>query len=163
MRFVLVVASVLVFAAPASAASVDQRSTLSLAFVAPIRAVFPAFARLHWTRPALDRSVAASLRSGLATLALVPPDLCGDIAAAAASGFTTIPAETSAFVRAADGSMLAPGPSAADLVGRMQRYIAAGDAAAVRRLHRLERRLDALFSKPVAAAYARLDRALTGG
>lgn len=231
MRGVLIAAAVLVFAAPASASSIDQRSThrfiaasvaalsgaiaahgrqqpaidavighlttgcpgalpdaspgttaqqgtraalyeeavveLSLAFVAPIRAVFPAFARrvagLHWTRSALDRSVAASVRSGLGTLALVPPDVCGDIAAAAASGFTTIPAETAAFLRAAGRSVLATGPLATDLVGRMQRFIGPGDAAAVGRLHRLQRRLDELFSKPIAAAYARLDRALTGG
>jgi hypothetical protein len=227
MRFVAVVAAVLVLAAPASAASVDQRSThrfvaasvtalsgaiaahgriapavdvviarvvsgcpgalaatgeptaaqdrtrdalfneaydaVSLAFLAPVRSEFPTFARgvgrLHWTLHSLDRAVATSVRGGLGLLALVPPDVCADIAAAAASGFAAIPAGTTAFDDAV-ASLLRPGPTPVDLAGRMRRYVGPRDRAAIRHLDRLSRRLDVLVSRQGSAPFDRIRKAL---
>jgi hypothetical protein len=139
---------------------------LGLAELTPIRPAFVSFARrvgrLRWTVPAINRAVTASLRSGRLALSLVPPDLCGDIAAAAASGFTTLPAETYAFLRGADASLLRPGPAFTGLLALMKPFTGPAQAQAVRHLDRLQRRLDALLGGPSRAAYDRLERALTG-
>jgi len=71
--------------------SAEALGEFSLALIAPIRPAgqraIRQIAPLRWTSAALNRQVAAFVRSGRALLALRPPDICAQAQAAAANGF----------------------------------------------------------------------------
>lgn len=56
--------------------------------------------RIHFTAGKLTRGIHATAKAQRAILALKPSDLCGDVKAAAAGGFTADPPGTTAFLAA---------------------------------------------------------------
>jgi hypothetical protein len=121
------------------------RQTAALAYAGRLDA-------LHWKDKLVNRAVASTVRQGRRSLALSPPDMCVEVAAAAAGGFATVPPATAAFLGAAE-STLTGSHSVSGLLLLMKPYITPGEAPTVSRLRRLEshiRRLEATFGQGAA-------------
>ncbi|MFI4989836.1 MAG: hypothetical protein ACHQHO_02820 [Solirubrobacterales bacterium] len=56
-----------------------------------------AVSKLSWSNPALTRAVRSYTRKGLAEVRTPPPDVCADLRAWKASGYTALPASTIHF------------------------------------------------------------------
>jgi hypothetical protein len=64
-----------------------------------VRAYVTKVTALHWSNQAVNRAVARHVRDLRILLGLHTPDICADVQAWAASGFTTLPAHTIQFAR----------------------------------------------------------------
>jgi hypothetical protein len=117
---------------------------------------------LRWTIPMLDRAVRGYVRAGSAFLALRPPDLCADTAAASVSHFTLTPSPIARFVRLGRASAEASQPNLSSLLNRMKAFVMPNETSGVTDLHRLDQRLDQLNSAFGLNAYLRMVKALSG-
>lgn len=127
---------------------------------APSTAYVHRLAGLRWSSPALNRAAAYFVRSREGALALTSPDLCAEVAAAAATGFATVPARTAAFIAAAQ--RLAGPPSVGNLLTLMKPYLTPAEKTKATRLRRLENRLLLARQQAQGAAVPRLQTALIG-
>jgi hypothetical protein len=127
---------------------------LALAWVQPLRLTLEIgvaqVSRLHWTEPALNRAVKASVREARATLSLRPPDLCADARLARASGFEAIPRRTTTFLHDATLALPDSGPSAVALAKRMRHDLPASRSNALKHLETISARLDRLTAGNLA-------------
>lgn len=146
----------------------ETSGELILALLRPVHKDYAAAARrlerLHWTRPAINRAVTADARRTLAALALKPPDQCADVRAAAATQFTTVPADAKRFItratrlfRASDAA-----PAFAGHLKMFTRYITAAEKPKVRTLNSLEAKLNHILDRSDLNAYLRTIEALRG-
>lgn len=117
--------------------------------------------QLRWTSRTLRREVATFADEGLLAVSLSPPDLCREAAAAAPTGFATVPRDTARFLREA-APAFAESASAFDLLKLMKPYVAPGEASAVALLRRRQIKLDRFFTVLTADATERELRALFG-
>ena len=127
----------------------------------PLTAYVHRLARLRWNDPVLNRLAATAVRSRERALALSPPDLCAEVAAAAANGFAAVPPRIAAFVTAL--AAIGSPPNVRHLLARMKPYLTAGEKPKAARLRRLEAGLDAALKRAIPAASQRLQTALLGG
>ncbi len=130
------------------------------ALATPITAYVHRLARLRWNDPALNRLAAGTVRSRERALALSPPDLCAEVAAAAANGFAAVPPRTAAFITAV--AAIASPPNVRDLLARVKPYLTAPEKPKAARLRRLEVRLNSGLQRAIPAASQRLQTALLG-
>jgi hypothetical protein len=130
------------------------RQTPALAFAGRLDA-------LRWNDKRVGRAVASTVRQGRLSLALSPPDLCSEVAAAAAGGFAKVPPATAAFLAAAR-SALTSSYSVSDLLARMRPYITPAEKGTVSRLRRLEAHLNRVGQKFGQGAADRMVTALLG-
>jgi hypothetical protein len=93
--------------------------------------------------------------------ALRPSNLCADFATGAAGGFAAIPAATGAFLRAADPALRAT-RSNTSLLELMRPYVTPDEAAATRRVSRLQREAHRLYGGIGTAGLKALNTALYG-
>jgi hypothetical protein len=139
---------------------------LALAEVAPLRRVIAqstrTLARLRWSVAGIDRAVRVLVRQTRATLALRPPDLCGDASASAATGFVSVPRSTVTFLRSSRVAFPHSGPTYSELVHKMRGFVAADEMSAIKRLHVFNARLNSLNSRFGPDAYVRMIDALAG-
>lgn len=117
---------------------------------------------LRWTIPALERAILGYVRAGRAFLALHPPDLCAETAAASVSHFTVTPPPIAQFVRLGRASAEASQPSLSGLLNRMKAFVMPDETSSVTGLHQLDKRLDQLNSAFGLKAYLRMVKALSG-
>ena len=97
--------------------------------------------RLHFRRRAATRDAREIARGQRLTAALKTSDLCGDLQATAAAGFTSVPPATRAFVAGVDRVFSIPAPSFDDLQKDLRPYLTTRrNKAAVRRVRGLGRR-----------------------
>ena len=149
-------------------ANEEPAGELVIALLRPVHDEYAAAAhaigRLRWSRPVINRAVDRETQRTLAALALEPVDLCDDVRAAAASGFTTVPPDARRFITRATPLFLAsdPAPAFSGSLKMFQRYITPADQTKVRALHALERRLDRLLVPADLHAYLALVDALRG-
>src|SRR5690348_1439633 len=102
----------------------------------PIKTFATAIRPLRWTSARVN-SVARSLVANLTALATIPlPDLCGDVRAWKASGFTTVPPHVAELVRRVE-SLEVP-----EIPWRLlSPYMRGGDARRVAYIRRAERKI----------------------
>ena len=102
----------------------------------PIKTFAKAIRPLRWTSARVNR-VARSLVANLTALATIPlPDLCGDVRAWKASGFTTVPPHVAELVRRVE-SLEVP-----EIPWRLlSPYMRGGDARRVAYIRRAERKI----------------------
>jgi len=102
----------------------------------PIKRFATAIRPLRWTSARVN-SVARSLVANLTALATIPlPDLCGDVRAWKASGFTTVPPHVAELVRRVE-SLEVP-----EIPWRLlSPYMRGGDARRVAYIRRAERKI----------------------
>jgi hypothetical protein len=94
--------------------------------------------RLHFSRRTANRDAREISRGQRLTAALKPSDLCGDLQAAAASGFTRVPPATRHFLAVVNRVFSIPAPSFDGLQKDLGPYlITRRDKAAVRRVRHL--------------------------
>jgi hypothetical protein len=129
-------------------------------YAGPLLSFAAAVSRLRWTDGALGRRVAGAMRRYRAVLALQAPDLCGEIAASAATVFQTVPPQTTAFVNAVEAAMSAP--TLLGLLDRMRSYVTPAERGAVKRLRGLIKREGQLLDGALNAALQRLYASLSG-
>ncbi len=97
--------------------------------------------RLHFSRRAADRDAREIARGQRLTAALKTSDLCGDLRAATANGFTSVPPGTRHFLAVVNRAFSIPAPSFGDLAMDLGPYLTTRrDKAAVKRVRDLARR-----------------------
>ena len=102
----------------------------------PIKRFATAMRPLRWTSARINR-VARSLVANLTALATIPlPDLCGDVRAWKASGFTTIPRDVTELVSRVESLGLPQIPWRL-----LSRYMRGDDARRVAYIRRAERKI----------------------
>lgn len=149
-----------------SAIDEEGLDALALATVSPYRQALEEFARqekhLRWNSPTVKRAFARFGQGTDLELRLTPPDLCRDIAAAAASAFNSAPPEAIAFVAAVGAADGPSKPTVTGLANRVKPYVAAADRPAYTRLRKLLARETRLLTQAFTGAYTRLSDALAG-
>jgi hypothetical protein len=136
---------------------------LVLAEVAPLRAMsvtwVRALGRLHWSEPAINRSMATEVRKDKVALTLRHPDLCTDAKASAVGGFTTLPPDAARFLKLA--ALANDPPAVIDLAEMVKPFITGDETRAFKQLRSLDARFNRL-SPRFGVATARMMRALSG-
>ncbi len=144
--------------------SAEALGEFSLALIGPTRPAeqraIREIAPLRWTSAALNRQVAAFVRSGRGLLALHPPDICGQAKTAAATGFAVVPPATATFIRRYGAAALASAPTAVELADKMKPLADPQALAAIGQFARLEARLTRDLSRFASPALDRLGAAL---
>jgi hypothetical protein len=144
--------------------SAEALAEFSLALIDPTRSAeqraIRAIAPLRWTSAALNRQVAAFVRSGRGLLALHPPDICAQAQAAAANGFSVVPPATATFIHRYGAAAPASAPTVVGLAGKMKPLADPQALAGVEQLARLEARLTRDLSRFASPALGRLSGAL---
>lgn len=126
----------------------------------PFRRAAHALASLHWSRRSLDRTVGAYAKSGLAILTLHATDVCADIKASAATGFTSLPVATQALI-----ASFPENDSAAtwtSLLAKMHGYETSGMRSSIARFTVLAKRDQRLVQKDYNQQFNRLGDVLLG-
>jgi hypothetical protein len=144
--------------------SVEALGEFSLALIGPVlpaeRRAIREIAPLRWTSAALNRHVAAFVRSARGLLALHPPDICVQAKTAAATGFAVVPPATAAFSRRYTAAASASAPTAVELADKMKPLADPHALAAIGQFARLEARLTRDLSRFALPALDRLSNAL---
>jgi hypothetical protein len=91
--------------------------------------------RLHFSRGAVNRDLRQLSHALRLSLTLAPSDLCTDLKAAAANGFTAVPAATTAFNNHVDNVLGVPSPTVGGLIADVKPdTVTKADRAAIKRL-----------------------------
>jgi hypothetical protein len=141
---------------------------LLLALVRPVRKAYAAAARkledLRWTRPAINRAVAAEAHRTLAALALKAPDQCADVRAAAATQFTTVPTDAKRFIARATRLFLASdaAPAFSGSLKLLKSSIPIGEGPEIRTFRSLEAKLNRVLTSFYLNDYLHVVDALRG-
>jgi hypothetical protein len=79
-------------------------------------------ARLRWSNRALAAAVRAVAAGDRAELAIADPQVCNDLRAWVAGGYSTIPPTTQSFLAAAGAAEERSGPTRKGLLGKLAKY-----------------------------------------
>jgi hypothetical protein len=91
--------------------------------------------RLHFSRRAVDRDLRQMSHALRLSLTLAPSDLCTDLKAAAANGFTAVPPATTAFNDHLNEVLAAPSPSLGAIIDDAKpELLTKADRSAIKRL-----------------------------
>lgn len=112
-----------------------------------------AFNHIHFTKPSLTRGIHAIGKLQHSVLSLQPSDLCTDVKAAAANGFTADPPGTTASLTRFSSVLLTSTKGVTGVLKKIRGYLVTdADRAAVKRLQKIDTRYQK-FSEKLSTTY----------